>query len=109
MAECEWQRWERATIRLFKTLGADLVNGTEGGDGVSLPGKLHPLFGIGHSEETRAKMRGPKSHAHRDALKGPRPKICGSGNPFFGRKHSESTKQKIRDSLKLNREKEANG
>lgn len=100
----EWQRWERATIRFFKAVGADLVNGTDGGDGVSWPGELHPLFGRGHSEETKIKMRKPKSQEHREALKGPRPSIQGSKNPFFGKKHSEETKQKIRDSLKRSRE-----
>lgn len=40
-----WQRIEKQFIRIYRQLGVSLVNGTDGGDGLSNP-----------SEETRAKM-----------------------------------------------------
>jgi len=78
--ESEWQEWERRYIRCAKALGFRLVNGTEGGEGGSLPGAEHPMFGkVGpnkgkkHSLETREKI----SAAAR------------------GRKHSPETRAKI--------------
>lgn len=44
----QWEFWEREYIRVFRALGTDLVNTTDGGEGVA-PGTKFSL-------ETRAKM-----------------------------------------------------
>lgn len=41
-----WQFWERSYIRLYRCLGFDLVNGTDGGEGFE-SGENNPMFGGG--------------------------------------------------------------
>lgn len=41
----EWQFWEREYIKVFRATGMNLVNGTDGGEGVVMYGKDHPNFG----------------------------------------------------------------
>lgn len=67
--ETEWQFWECEWIRLYRALGFDLTNGTEGGEGMHNPSsetrermsraqKGNPSARRGHkpSEETRLKL-----------------------------------------------------
>lgn len=68
----KWKFFERAYIKLYRDLGFDLTNTTEGGDGAD---------GLKHSAESRAKI----SEATR-----------GDKNPFFGKKHTEETLAKMR-------------
>lgn len=37
--ELDWQRWEIDYIAAFRSMGFDLVNGTDGGEGISNPSK----------------------------------------------------------------------
>jgi hypothetical protein len=66
-----------------KDLGlGTLVNHTDGGEGIS---------GLKHSEESKQKMKKPKSE---DFIK----KITGANNHFFNKKHTQESKNKISDS-----------
>jgi predicted GIY-YIG superfamily endonuclease len=58
-------------IAYFKSIGADLVNGSDGGEG-SMRGKFginHPRYGIPHTKE------------HKEFMSN---KMSGEGNPYFG-------------------------
>lgn len=88
-----WQAVEAAYIQFYRNLGCDLVNGTDGGEGVSLPGekhprfgktgKKHPMFGKNHSFETRARMMGKKrSSETREKMSAAR---RGEKNPAWGK------------------------
>lgn len=77
--ESQWQFWEREYIRVFRVLGFNLVNGTDGGEGISNP-----------SSETRGKMSAakagkPLTGEHRRNI----------GLAVLGRKASPSTREKI--------------
>jgi len=67
--ESEWEFWEREYIKVFRAIGFNLVNTTEGGEGI---GKV--------SDETRKKMSVAKS---------------GSRHPNFGRPLSSGIREKI--------------
>lgn len=54
--ETEWQFWEREWIRLYKSLGFDLTNSTDGGEGVD-SGEKHPNFGKPMPEKQRGMRR----------------------------------------------------
>lgn len=56
VSETEWQPAEAAYIQFYRERGCDLVNGTDGGGGGSLPGEKSPMFGKKHSLEARAKI-----------------------------------------------------
>lgn len=117
----QWKFWEREYIRVFRAIGINLVNGTDGGDGVvptpetreKMLGPNNPMFGKKHSletrrriaeagrgrvcsEETREKMRRFKmgkvvSEVTRDKL---RQSKLGKNNHRFGIPTSEETKEK---------------
>jgi hypothetical protein len=53
---------------------------------LSLKGKNHPLYGIGHTEETKRKL----SENHHD--------VSGKNNPMYGRKHTEESRRKMSQS-----------
>lgn len=63
--ESEWQFWECEWIRLYRALGFDLTNGTDGGDGARgtkgrtpwNKGKTCPSLQKPKSEQTRERMR----------------------------------------------------
>lgn len=78
-------------IKMFKSFGAKLVNGTIGGEG-----------GMGHTVSDEAKERMRQARKRRVGWKHneeSKRKISehhiGHGNPFFGKRHSEDTKAKI--------------
>lgn len=96
--ETEWQFWEKEWIRLYRALGFQLTNGTDGGEGLHNPsidirekigrarrGKKLPeawcraIRERVFSPETRAKMS--------DAMRGEK-------NPMFGKRHSPETRDK---------------
>lgn len=100
----EWKFWEREYISLFRALGFQLVNGTDGGDGMNNPlpetrekisasrrGEKNPFFGRKHSPETLEKM----SAAHRGRVFSPehRAKISLAS---FGRRLSTAAIVKLR-------------
>lgn len=108
--ETDWQFWERSYIRLYRGLGFDLVNSTDGGEGSLMfgeknpmfgrLGEAHPMFGKKHSSETCAKM----SAAHKGRKLSP--ETCakmsearrGEKNHNFGKrgkKHSSASREKI--------------
>lgn len=114
----DWIKLEKQTIKLYKMLGWNLKNLTDGGDGVSLRGKKHRMFGKKHSEETKQKIS--QSHKGMLASEKTKQKMSESriGNTNCvgykhtdsarqnmsegqkGRKHSEETKQKMSMSQK---------
>jgi hypothetical protein len=99
----EWPFWEKYWISQFKSWGFNLVNGTEGGDGVSYHSdvtKKH-LSKVKkgekiHSEKYKKKlserMKGNTHTLGKKLSEDHRKKISDSG---LGRKHSEKTKNSI--------------
>lgn len=54
----QWEFWEREYIRVFRALGMDLVNTTEGGEaGPVMAGDKNPMFGKPRTEEVKNKLR----------------------------------------------------
>lgn len=116
-----WEFWERSYIRLYRCLGFDLVNGTEGGDGgrqtpdvcakisASKTGEKNPMFGKKHSAETRTKQS--ESHKGKERSSGYRENISaakrGDKNGMFEKIHSTETRIKMSLSQKARREAEA--
>jgi hypothetical protein len=84
-----WQAAERAWIKFFRDCGVDLVNGTDGGDGVT------------QSPEVRAKIRAANTGRHQTDEEKAKRSLANLGKPTWnkGLKHSEETKSKIRQSL----------
>lgn len=85
---------EKYYINKYNTKIPNGYNLTNGGNGLSgykwseesifkKSGKNHPLFGVGHSEETKKKMR----ENHADFSK--------ENHPLWGKKHKKETKEKI--------------
>ncbi len=72
----------------------------------SLPGKMNPMYGKKHSEETKkiiGKKSSEKVYSYSQEFKERcRSRMLGSGNPMFGksRSHSNESKKKISKSLK---------
>lgn len=116
--EAEWQLWEREWIRLYRALGFELTNETDGGEGLCNPsaetrarmsaaksGEKHPNFGKYHSSETRARMsaaqvgsknhRFGKSHSIETRAKMSAAR-AGEKHPLFGKSHSPEAREKIR-------------
>lgn len=78
----QWQFWEREYIRIFRAIGFELTNGTEGGEG----GRTReggPMGGRKHTIETTQKISAAKT---------------GEKNNRFGIPHTPETKEKIRAS-----------
>lgn len=85
---------EEYYISKYNTKAPNGYNLTNGGDGTvgykwsdeqiaKKSGENHPLFGIGHSEEAKKKMK----ENHADFSK--------ENHPFWGKKHSEEAKKKM--------------
>ena len=76
----EWQSVERAYIRGARDAGCRLVNGTDGGDGVSGLTVANPVWlGRKHSEESKLRI----------------------GAASRGRRHTEEYKQYMRDLMRV--------
>lgn len=71
--EAEWQFWEKEYIRLFRAIGFNLVNETEGGEGWSA--------GCKHSKVARLKASESKR---------------GAKNPNFGKSIAKDVREKMR-------------
>lgn len=56
----EWEFWEKKFIAGFREEGIDLLNVSEGGEGTSLPGPKHGMWGRTHTPEAREKIRNSK-------------------------------------------------
>lgn len=96
--ENAWQFWERSYLHCYRSLGFDLVNGTEGGEGFE-SGDKHPKLnkGIVTPANTRKKIS--------EALTGIKrsPEFCeklgasrrGKKHPFFGKTLSPEHRAKI--------------
>lgn len=88
-----WQFWERSYIRLYRVLGFDLVNSTDGGEGCFNP-----------TPETRAKMsavqKGKKHSLETRAKIGAKAARKGKDNSNFGKTTSSEVRAKISASLK---------
>lgn len=96
--------WE---ARVLKAIGAkdrpDFINKIDEGRLPVMRGKDHPLFGVGHSEATKLKMRKPhkklsaetraKQSRARMGAKNPR---YGKPSPMLGRTHSPEAIEKMR-------------
>jgi hypothetical protein len=64
----------------------------------AMMGEKNPLYGVGHTEEAKAKMRAYKrtdEHTKHlaESLKG---KFAGEKNPFYGKRHSEECRERMR-------------
>jgi hypothetical protein len=87
--EFEWQAWEAAYIQFYRDQGCNLVNGTDGGEGGSLPGKLHPSFGKKMPAIWRAKISAVTA-----GEKNPMFGRTGEKSPHFGKKQSKEHRMK---------------
>lgn len=117
----EWQEAERKWVKHFGR--ENLVNGTDGGDGIVNPskelrqkrseakrGKKHHMFGKHHSEESRKKMSKKRSRYFSKVRRGKRhseesrKKMSeakrGVRHPMFGRRHSEESRKKMSEAAK---------
>jgi hypothetical protein len=86
---------ERGLIRCLRKMGVNLVNATDGGEGVS---------GLRHSEQSRAQMsakRVGKSPSEETKTKMSEVRR-GQANHFFGKSHSDETKKRISEAKKAN-------
>jgi len=108
----EWEAHEKWWIAYFRYIGADLTNGTSGGDGCRLLGKQnamygrkgedHPSYGKPRDPETVKKIRKAltgkarvnMSKAAKDRVGAMGKAQTGDLNPFYGKEHSDETKQK---------------
>jgi group I intron endonuclease len=72
-------------IEKYDTLNNGLNTAPGGGFFPSFSGEEHPLYGVGHTEETKKKI----SKNHHD--------VSGEKNPNYGKKWNEEWKQKRRD------------
>jgi|SRR5579872_5441894 len=104
-------------IQQFKSFGYNLVNSTNGGDGVSKHsaetrakisaskmGTKHPYFGKHLSLEHRTKIgAASKGRKHTEKTKHFISETYkGKNNPFFGRKHTPETRAKMSEAQKGN-------
>lgn len=84
-------------IWLYKDIiGYDLVNINDGGEGQSLCGETHPMYGKHHSEETKDRIS--VSHIGKSLSKETKIKISnsisGENHPMYGKHHTEESKIK---------------
>jgi len=103
-----WQEWEQRYIRAARCLDMRLTNETDGGEGVSLPGKLNPFFGKTHTADAILKNRNAhigKKHTPEACAKisagntGKKlsPEACAKiGKSHLGTTHTPEAKEKIR-------------
>jgi hypothetical protein len=86
---------ERGIIKCLRKMGVDLVNATDGGEGVS---------GLRHSEQSRAQMSSNRvGKRHREETKTKMSEVRrGQANHFFGESHSDETKKRISEAKKAN-------
>lgn len=126
----QWEFWEREYIRVFRAIGMDLVNTTDGGDGGPvLVGKDNPSFGkklspercaeisvlmsrvhkgVPKTAEQRAAMSAasmgkPKTPEHKANLSAA---FSGEKHPNFGKKDSSTTVAAKCAAQQIRREKE---
>jgi hypothetical protein len=101
----EWQFWEREYIRVFRALGMNLVNSTDGGDGVSgeVLARLSQSmrgnkFGLGHrhTPEAREKIGLASSRRVRTTSTREKMSVKMRGNRNGVGPRSEDTKRKMR-------------
>lgn len=100
-----WEAVEREYIRVFRMVGMNLTNNTDGGEGSSgilVSRETRERIGKASkgrivSEETRAKIsitgRGKKRSPEQRLKQSIR--MSGSGHPLFGKKASEETRRKM--------------
>lgn len=83
---------ERFLIKCFKDMNIDLINATDGGEGLS---------GFNHSDYTKQKIS--KKHGGKKLTQEHKLKLSiakqGSNHPNFGKRHKESTIEKLSKSL----------
>jgi hypothetical protein len=106
-----WKESECFWIGYFRMIGAQLTNGTSGGDGGCFKGSANPMFGRkgpAHPaygkprpkdvvDKIRAKQVGRKRKLDPEALeriKEANRRRTGEKNAFYGRTHSEETKKR---------------
>lgn len=59
--ESEWQTWEKSHIEIYRLLGHDLTNATDGGEGVTMTPEIRAKIGkkkqgTTHSDASKQKM-----------------------------------------------------
>lgn len=86
---------ERGLIKCLRNMGVNLVNVTDGGEGVS---------GLRHSEQSRAQMSAKRvGKNHRKETKTKMSEVRrGQDNHFFGKRHLDETKKRISEAKKTN-------
>lgn len=84
--ESEWEFWERSYIRLYRCLGFDLVNGTDGGEGVTMTPEIRAKIGAANRGKTHTLEQCAKWSSER----------AGSGNVMWGKIHTPEARDKQR-------------
>ena len=97
----EWKYWEKWWIMYFKSIGADLINKTFGGDGLTFGNQTSfrkghkPKFtGANFTEEQRDKVR--KFMSERPVLEETRKKLSKANKGKICKPHTEKTIEKIK-------------
>lgn len=100
----EWQQCEVAWIAYYREMGCDLVNSTDGGEGVrghikseehrrkqseAMSGEKNSLYGKHHSEESKRKISLALSGENH-----PQYGLRGVNSPHYGKRQSVETRRK---------------
>lgn len=78
--------WERKVLRRMKVVSRDeFLNKNDGYGPPVMIGENHPLFGVGHTEDTKIKMRKPHGNLCEETCKRMSIARTGDKNPCFGK------------------------
>lgn len=100
----KWQETERKWIKHFGR--ENLVNSTDGGEGVVNPSKetrrkrSESRKGKYHSKETRQKISELMSSPSKETRRRMSEAKSGKKNPMFGRRHSQETLRRMSESIR---------
>lgn len=113
ISETTARNWEKKVLRRMRAVSRnDFLNKNDGYGPPIMRGKDHPLFGIGHSEEAKERMRKPHRKFNEEIRNNMSLARRGTNNPCFGKfgenhpaygsKHTEDFKQRLSDRMKRN-------
>jgi group I intron endonuclease len=94
-----WETCEINMIKIYKSLGADLTNQTDGGDtGPDITGFKNTKE---HNDKIRRAKTGKKRKPFSDEWRKRMSEVrLGEKNPMFGKRHSDETKKLISDAAR---------